>query len=978
MSDTCSVNHATLVPYSDDALAVLAEHIVRNECLPDLSRVVVLMPETLAADRLREILLGRAHACGYSALLGPKIDTLRCWVETNVPSRSRIIGNAGRRLLLVESLLHYPAIFGASDPWRLAECLLELFDELTLRQVDLSDDLEQFTARLAEAYGIRQTRVAALSREAHIVHTLWRGWREQLHAEDWLDPPAAYVRKLEDSGGIDRALRFYLIGYLDLLPMELAWSHALQARGQLSVIIQGELNSRVKSPDCHPDVPIQNLLARFPSHVTTTTASDSVATFTQFITAAYTLDETPLALQARQFATENPVSPAAARLSIHAAPSAEFEALAIDIQVRRWLIEGRDSIGIVVEDRRLARRVRALLERADVRIQDASGWALSTTSAATAVESWLQCVEEDFAYLPLLDMLKSPFIFPERDRDAHLATVYRLEQDLVLHEKIYRGLDRYRRHLQYRSRRLPEGYAESQAALTSLFDELEQAARPLVAFIGQRKHSPARMLNALRSGLQALGMESALIADAAGLRVIEQLDGMQRALEGRTLTMTWTEFRAWLGRSLEQANFCPDAGSGAVRMLGLEQTALLGFDALIIAGANRDHLPGAASTTPFFNSAVRRELGLTTSQDRTATRFYHFRRLLECAPQVLITLRRQQNGEDMLPSLWVEALQVLHELAYWDRLENAELAHLVQHADTAVLRCDTSTLPSSGAYPRPRIDRRFMPTTLSASAHQDLMDCPYRFFAAHCLGLTAIEPIREALAKSDYGQRVHRILEAFHQGAPGFPGPFSESLTAATRAEAMQLLEQISRSVFARDLEDNFVHRGWLKRWLATLPEYLDWQIERSREWSVMACEARVRRGGVLPALELKGRLDRIDVKADSIAIIDYKTGAAPNIANITEGEAVQLAFYALLAEEWNETSLPVERVEYLLLDAGKVASGACLEGEALQRCKNKLRERLRIMVEQMEQGAVLPAWGDTTSCGWCAMSGLCRKQAWS
>ena len=106
---------------------------------------------------------------------------------------------------------------------------------------------------------------------------------------------------------------------------------------------------------------------------------------------------------------------------------------------------------MVTEDRRLARRVRALLERAGIALQDSGGWALSTTSAAAALERWLETVEEDFAHQPLLDVLKSPFVCPPQEREAHLASVHRLEQDIILHEQIARGLERYRRHLDYRT-----------------------------------------------------------------------------------------------------------------------------------------------------------------------------------------------------------------------------------------------------------------------------------------------------------------------------------------------------------------------------------------------------------------------------------------------------------------------------------------------------------------------------------------------
>ncbi len=103
-------------------------------------------------------------------------------------------------------------------------------------------------------------------------------------------------------------------------------------------------------------------------------------------------------------------SPATERLAVLDAAEAEPEARAIELQVRIWWLEGKRNIGIVTNDRKLARRVRALLERANILIQDAAGWRLSTTSAAAALIRWLDCIESNFFYGSLLDLLKSPFL----------------------------------------------------------------------------------------------------------------------------------------------------------------------------------------------------------------------------------------------------------------------------------------------------------------------------------------------------------------------------------------------------------------------------------------------------------------------------------------------------------------------------------------------------------------------------------------
>ena len=90
---------------------------------------------------------------------------------------------------------------------------------------------------------------------------------------------------------------------------------------------------------------------------------------------------------------------------------------------------------------------------------------------------------------------------------------------------------------------------------------------------------------------------------------------------------------------------------------------------MIIAGADRAHLPGDCAQGPFFNQGVRSELGLPTWRDTLALRLHHFRRLLESAPQTLITMCGT-GRRAIAPCPWVDALQTFHRLAYGDDLAN--------------------------------------------------------------------------------------------------------------------------------------------------------------------------------------------------------------------------------------------------------------------------------------------------------------------
>ncbi len=978
-------DNISLIPYGDNPLALLAQHLLDDyaDQLPDLTQAIVLISEPHAAKHLRHLLLQQAEQRGHQALLCPQILNLRDWAKIQFNKLQlnqsgnkpyTICGQHQRELILFDALTQHRALLGSGSPWHLTDDLLKLFDQLTSNQKKLPDNYDDFEKEIATAYGISAENFPALGHEAILVHTLWNAWHAQLNAEtdfDIFDSEAAYLLGLNADIKYNKNA-LYIAGYHQFSIAEQNWLKQLIKKQRCQLYLHGQHNqtetdSAENTTEYHPDAPISNLLNIF-SIQTNNKITDN---YTRFINSCYNYNEQPFIERAAEL-EEIPASEINNRLRLLFCKGHEEQAHAVELQVRRWLLEGKNNIGIVTENRRLARRVRALLERANVPLQDLAGWALSTTRAGAVLERWLECIEEDFAHLPLLDLLKSPFIFSELDPQQVKHAAYRLEHDIIRHENVARNLQRYKKTIHLRSSKL-QWSSETSGTLINILESFEAANELLKPFL-KGSHDASDYIEVLSSTLELLGMTRLLQNDAAGIRIIEMLDTLKYSANQYNLKFNWSDFRTWLGRSLEQFVFTPEKSSSPVTLMGLGQSRLQQFDALIIASAEHEHLPGKTNLTPFFNNAVRLQLNLNTTHNMLTERFHHFRRLLEAAPEILITANNEENGDAVPLSPWLEIIHRFYQQAYSTSLEDNELKNLVSNPDTFVIRCTEDSLPDKTTQAKTSLAKELLPNHYSPSSYQSLMNCPYQFFAAHGLDLSVNEEVQEALSKSDYGERVHRCLQAFHQKVEWLSDPFNEKVTEKNREQAIQTLQEISQQVFARDIDDSFEHSGWLAQWLKLIPEYIDWQIKNASEWQFNKAELKSK----IPwqaDITLDGRLDRLDKNETGLSVIDYKTGNSATLTEIEQGEAVQLPFYALLAE--TELKQPVSRVSYLNL-SNKVKFGAQLSGDELDSISHQIGERLSQIINEMADGKELTAWGTEDTCQYCNIKRLCRKQAWN
>lgn len=922
------------------AQIILEQHQAK---LPDLSSIKVILPNNNVCNTFRLTLLDLLPE-HTSCIIPPTISSLRDYlysVDLDDTRGASHISDESRRLLFIETLDHHPDLYNDENKWQVTASLLSLFDELYLSTPDILDLSEdEWLTRLSHAYQIDRN-IKHLRHEASLIQTLWLAWQQQLDANGLIDPVRGYVNRLKSAEQANSTDYLYIIDTDGYSAAEYAFFDKLRQQGRCTIVRRNE----AVAPE------------------------DKLA---QFIDRSFDLQR-PLKNRFDGLQLHREDIP----LAFFPASSDESEADAVDLQIRKWLLDGKNHLGIICENRKLSRRIRALLERAGVNLQDISGWSLATSSAAAVLESWLQCIEEDFDHRALLDLLKSHFFAAGSERAFHEQAVYRLEHDIILHENIGSDITRYRKHLKYRKNRLGHWPSDSYTHIEQLLDKLAETGSRLSTFAcSGKKNRLSDYLDELLLTLETLGISESFALDDAGITIMSCLRDMKNGLAHSDPTMLWRDFRIWLGINMESRLFIPETESSPVSLLTLRQSELMRFDALIIAATDKQHFPGSPANSPFFNQGVRRSLGLDDWEHEHQRRLDQFQQLLFSADDILITFKNEDKGEAIPLSPWVSTLRNNLKLIFDDEFTDPALLEAVS-LDTSVTDCDVLELPPVSARPAIVVPGALIPGKFSARSHQSLINCPYMYFVEDALSLKPSEEISDELQKSDYGHLIHRVLQVFHLPSAEDTGndklkPFGRKLTHEYRQEAIAHLELLSDHIFRYDLENNALHKSWLHRWKKQIPFYVDWQIDHQQDWEVLATERRSETR-LADGTTLFGRIDRIDKNTQRKQIIDYKTGGSARQEAVDSAEDVQLITYSLLEDD-------VDSVFYLKLDDIKsgIKQGAELSGETLETLKTACRSRLENIIQMIHRGHTLQAWGDEQVCSYCRFAGICRKPFWS
>ncbi|MGC9150912.1 MAG: PD-(D/E)XK nuclease family protein [Microbacter sp.] len=345
-----------------------------------------------------------------------------------------------------------------------------------------------------------------------------------------------------------------------------------------------------------------------------------------------------------------------------------------------------------------------------------------------------------------------------------------------------------------------------------------------------------------------------------------------------------------------------------LQLMGLLETRSLDFERVIILSFNEGVFPKKQATQSFIPYNLRKGFGLPTGEHQDAVYAYHFYRLLHRAKEVHLLYDTRSNGIQS-----GEVSRYVYQLRYHYQIPLEEISASFPVIFNNSVPIEVKKTASVAAKLQPFLQPDSN-KALSASAINQYLDCPLRFYLTTIEALKEETEVDESIEANTFGSLFHEAIQRIYQPLIG------KSLSEQLLDELKQTdhLDEVIALVYTRTYlkKENglIIPEGQHAILMNVIRQYLIQLINWDKKqvpFTLIGTEKQFRlsfpiRKGT-QQVNLKGIIDRMDQKDKQVRIFDYKTGkeelsfnAVEQLFHVDPGKkrakaVFQLFFYSLL-----------------------------------------------------------------------------------
>ncbi len=321
-----------------------------------------------------------------------------------------------------------------------------------------------------------------------------------------------------------------------------------------------------------------------------------------------------------------------------------------------------------------------------------------------------------------------------------------------------------------------------------------------------------------------------------------------------------------------------------LQIMGPLETRALDFDNIIILSCNEGVFPRRSVSSSFIPAELRRGFGLPSYEYQDAVWAYYFYRMIQRSGHVWMLMDSRtegtRSGEE---SRYIKQLEMHFGLEVRRHVAKAPIEKNIEPDSIPKTEDDIRTL---------RTCRR-----LSASALQNYLSCPAKFYYHSVKGLKAKEEVSETLDSGMVGSVFHEAMQTLYSLPSGrLDRPYLRNLlkgdAVSTTVHGLIMKQLNSFEVTGRNLIFEDMICRYVRKTVESDLELLD--NMSSDHISILGLE--LKRTAEIGGFRFVGYIDRLDsITQGEVRIVDYKTGkVTDNDFIITEdnaGEVVDLLF---------------------------------------------------------------------------------------
>jgi probable DNA repair protein len=597
----------------------------------------------------------------------------------------------------------------------------------------------------------------------------------------------------------------------------------------------------------------------------------------------------------------------------------------------------------------------------------------------------LELVAGDLDIARLGNLLRSPFLAHGALGESEWGRRARLDRALRDDGRWQASLDALRR---VAMRSDDDGQLDADAA-PRLADALTRISRRRSA--APRRQPLSAWIAFMAAALQDAGFPGTRVLDSVEYqthqRWRELLAGLG-ALDRLLGSLTLADALGHVRRAAADTLFQAESQEVPVQVMGMLESAQLGFDHLWIANLSDERWPAAAQPSPWLPLGMQRAWRLPQAAPEAALEDAWRRQAgwLAAAGEVVFSHAAQEGDRSIAASPLIASLP----LGPSDRLQEARSAPLAQRL------ARSATLEPLGDDPVPPLSpERAAALRGGTRVFTDQSACPFRAFATHRLHAEPLAEPQPGLDAMLRGGLLHATLEAFWKDLGSQAA--LRALDDAARHSRVVAGADAALDALATDRPDLIgprLRELERERLLRAVHAWLEIEDQRP-PFTVLTVEARGETA--LGGLQLRVRPDRVDRLPDgSLAIIDYKTGRVTiNDWLDVRPDAPQLPLYAAAYADGTlgGGAQPVGALAYVQLRPGETrlravaaADGLLPGATVIQPDQARIarpgwaglmadwREILATLADEFVRGeaAVAPK-SLAKSCRYCALPLLCR-----